>query len=221
MSKLRFFSIICLSLLLVFVYGCNKGSDEGESAETSTHEQEQAEQAGEGESGEHAGEGERGEHAGEGERGEKAGKSERGEHAGEGEKGHGEGGEKGEKGHGEESGEHGREGQGERGEHAGEGEETGPRISIDGTHNEDRKGVRLILSFDNESSSFIGTVENVTEKTVSRVRVEVHLSNGVELGPTKPINLAPGKKVDVKLSAEGQSFKWWKAHAEAGASEHR
>ena len=193
MPKLRLFTIICMSLLLVFVYGCNKGSDEGESAEASTHEQEQEGQAGEGEHGEKAGEGERGEHAGEGERGEHAGESERGEHAGE----------------------------GERGEHAGEGEETGPRISIDGTHNEDRKGVRLILSFDNGSSSFIGTVENVTEKTVSRVRVEVHLSNGVELGPTKPINLAPGKKVDVKLSAEGQSFKWWKAHAEVGASEHR
>ena len=175
MPKLRLFTIICMSLLLVFVYGCNKGSDEGESAEASTHEQEQEGQAGEGEHGEKAGEGERGEHAGEG----------------------------------------------ERGEHAGEGEETGPRISLDGTHDEVRKGVRLILSFDNESSSFIGTVENVTEKTVSRVRVEVHLSNGVELGPTKPINLAPGKKVDVKLSAEGQSFKWWKSHAEAGASEHR
>jgi hypothetical protein len=203
MPKLRFFTIICMGLLLVFVYGCNKGSNEGESAEASTHEQEQAGQAGEGE---------------------------RGEHAGEGEKVHGEGGEKGEKVHGEGSGEHDREGrgereehagEGERGEHASEGEETGPRISIDGTHNEVRKGVRLILSFDNESFSFVGTVENVIEKTISRVRVEVHLSNGKELGPTEPINLAPGKKVDVKLSAEGQLFKWWKAHAEAGASEHR
>lgn len=154
-----------MSLLLVFVYGCNKGSNESEAAEASTDDQEQVGQAGEGEQGEHASEV-------------------------------------------------------EKGEHAGEGEETGPRISKDGTHDEVRKGVRLILSFDNESSSFIGTVENVIEKTVSRVRVEVHLSNGNELGPTEPIELAPGKKVDVKLSAEGQSFNWWKAHAEAGASEH-
>ena len=147
-----------MSLLLVFAYGCNKGSNESEAAEASTREQELGGQAGH-------------------------------EH--------------------------------EQGEHAGESEETGPRISKDGTHDEVRKGVRLILSFDNESSSFIGTVENVTEKTISRVRVEVHLSNGKELGPTEPINLAPGKKVDVKLSAEGQPFKWWKAHAETGASEHR
>ncbi len=157
MPKLRFFTIICMSLLLVFVYACNKGSDEGEVAETSTHEREHEEQAGH---------------------------------------------------------EHG------QGEHAEEGEEAGPRISIDGTQDEVRKGARLILSFDDESSSFIGTVENVTGKTLSRVRVEVHLSNGIELGPTEPIDLAPGKKVKVRLPAEGPSFNWWKAHAEVGASEH-
>lgn len=163
MPKLRFFTIICMSLLLVFIYSCNKGSNESEVTEASTQEHEQEGQAGQ-------------EH-------------EQGKHAGE-------------------------------REHAGEGEEAGPRISKDGTHDEVRKGVRLILSFDNESSSFTGTVENITEKTISRVRVEVHLSNGTELGPTEPIDLAPGKKVDVELSAKGQSFNWWKAHAEADASEH-
>ena len=118
-----------------------------------------------------------------------------------------------EEGHGEHPGE-------EHKENTGEGEETGPRISKDGTYDEVRKGVRLILSFDSESSSFMGTVENVTEKIVSKVRIEVHLSNGLELGPTEPIDLVPGKKTDIKLSAERQTFTWWKAHAEAGASEH-
>ena len=181
MPKLRFYTIICMSLLLVFVYGCNKGSNEGEAAEAGTHEHEQGEQA------EHE-QGEEAEHK----------HDEKAEHKHD---------EKAEHKH-------------EQGEQAEEGEEAGPRISKDGTHDEIRKGVRLILSFDNESSSFVGTVENVTEKTISRVRVEVHLSNGNELGPTEPIDLAPGKKEDVKLSAEGQSFNWWKAHAEAGASEH-
>jgi len=166
MPKLRFITIIFVSLLLIFVYACNKGSGEGDAAEAGTSEQAQEGQE------EHEGEGEVGEHEGEG-----------GEHA--------EGGE-------------------------GEGEEAGPRISIDGTHDEVRKGSRLILSFDKESSSFIGTVENVIEKTLTRVRIEVHLSNGTELGPTEPIDLEPGKKVEVKLSAEGQSFEWWKAHAEVG-----
>ena len=179
MSKLRFFTIICVSFLLVFVYGCNKGSNEGEVAESVTQEQ-----------GEHVVEGEEaGEHA------EQPGRErEQGEHEGEG-------------------GEHAEEGE-------GEGEETGPRIELGGTHDEVRKGSRLILSFDKDSSSFIGTVENISEKTLTRVRIEVHLSNGTELGPTEPINLAPGKKVEVKLSAEGQSFEWWKAHAEVGVSEH-
>jgi len=111
------------------------------------------------------------------------------------------------------------------GEHKGEGEEHGeegeveeavPRIAKDGTYNEIRKGSRLILYFDKESSAFIGTVENLTEKTLTRVRIEVHLSNGAELGPTEPIDLEPGKKADVIISAEGQIFEWWKAHAELG-----
>jgi hypothetical protein len=95
---------------------------------------------------------------------------------------------------GEPAGEHAEEGEREehegeaRGEHGGEGEEAGPRLALDDTHDEVRKGVRLIISFDSDSSSFIGTVENITDKTLSGVRVEVHLSNGVELGPTMPID---------------------------------
>jgi len=132
-------------------------------------------------------------------------------------------GEEGREGQGEHAGERERgEHEGEGGEHSeggeGEGEEAGPRIEIGGTHDEVRKGSRLILTFDKESSSFIGTVENLTERTLTRVRIEVHLSNGAELGPTEPISLAPGKKADVKLTAEGQEFEWWKAHAEVGQS---
>ncbi len=133
-------------------------------------------------------------------------------------------GEAGEHTHEGETAEHTHEGETEphthEGEGAEEGEESGPQIGLDGTHDEFRKGVRLILSFDSESSSFVGTVENVSEKTVPKVRVEVHLSNGTELGPTEPVDLAPGKKIEVKLSAVDQTFTWWKAHAEGGSSEH-
>jgi hypothetical protein len=78
----------------------------------------------------------------------------------------------------------------------------------------------LVLAYDSESLSFVGTVENVTGETVKSVRVEVHLSNGVELGPTKPVLLESGQKEDVMLAAKGQSFDWWKAHAETGEGEH-
>ncbi len=102
------------------------------------------------------------------------------------------------------------------GEGRGEGEEPGVRLAIDDTYNVVRNGVRLILSYDSTSSAFVGTVENVIEQTVSAVRVEVHLSNGTELGPTVRNDLEPGEKVPVKLSTEGQDFDWWKAHAESG-----
>jgi len=115
------------------------------------------------------------------------------------------------------SGEHSGEG---RGEHSGEGEESGQAFTLNETYNKARRGVRLILAYDKASSSFIGTVENVTNRTIRSVRVEVHLSNGTELGPTRPIDLSPGKKASVKLSAPGQSFSWWKAHPEAGSGEH-
>jgi len=132
-------------------------------------------------------------------------KSEAGEHASR---------EAGEHGEGEE-GEHA-----EGGEHGEEGEESGIRYTISETCEEVRKGVQLHLTYDKSSSTFIGTIKNISNETVKRVRVEVHLSNQKELGPTEPVDLAPGKQANVKLSAEDQSFIWWTAHAEAGSSEH-
>ncbi|MHC4647378.1 MAG: hypothetical protein ACYTBJ_17950 [Planctomycetota bacterium] len=107
----------------------------------------------------------------------------------------------------------------ERG-HAGEGAEEEPNVRIGLTDTVDtvRRGVRLILAYDKTSSSFIGTVENVSSEKVHVVRVEVHLSNGVELGPTSPEDLAPGNRSNVNLSAAGQSFTWWKAHAETSGA---
>ena len=125
----------------------------------------------------------------------------------------------------DETGEHAEEGQSEHsrevsGEPSGEGEASGQTCTLTETFDHVRKGVRLILAYDKTTSSFMGTVENVTENTIKSVRVEVHLSNGTELGPTKSINLTAGQKESVKLTATGQSFNWWKAHAEAGAGEH-
>ena len=106
------------------------------------------------------------------------------------------------------------------GEGRGEGEEPGVRLAIDDTYNSVRNGVRLILRYDSTSSAFVGTVENVIERPVSAVRVEVHLSNGTELGPTERNDLAPGEKLAVTLSSiKGQDFDWWMAHAESGQGE--
>jgi len=199
MRKTRLLAVISIAFLLVFAYGCNKGDGDTETTEAGTQEQ--------GETGEHTHEGETESHTHEGETPEQT-------HEGETEPQTQEG----------ETAEHTHEGETEPHTHEGEGaeesEESGPQIGLDGTHDEVRKGVRLILSFDSESSSFVGTVENVSENTVPKVRVEVHLSNGTELGPTESVDLAPGKKIEVKLSAIDQTFTWWKAHAETGSSEH-
>lgn len=100
------------------------------------------------------------------------------------------------------------------------GEESGTQFAIDETYDNVSNGIRLVLTFDSASSSFVGTVENVTDQPIEAVKVEVHLSSGTELGPTLPVNLGAGEKADVKLSAVGQSFEWWQAHPEAGSAEH-
>ena len=126
----------------------------------------------------------------------------------------------GEHGGSAESGEHG--GNGESGEHAGEGEsdgdneEAGTQFGLNESFDEVRAGARLALSYDAAVNAFTGTVENTTGATLRRVRVEVHLSNGTELGPTTPVDLAPGQEAAITLPATSQPFETWSAHPEVG-----
>ena len=80
-----------------------------------------------------------------------------------------------------------------------------------------RSGARLFLYYDAGSNAFVGTVENTSGNVLSQVRIEVHLSNGAELGPTIPVDLAPGQTMLVKLPAMPESFTGWIAHAEIGS----
>lgn len=84
-----------------------------------------------------------------------------------------------------------------------------------------RAGVRLILAYDAETKAFVGTVENTRGYTLEQVRVEVHLSDGTELGPTSPVDLKPGEKRAVILPVAGSGFATWSAHPEVGRGEHR
>ena len=97
-------------------------------------------------------------------------------------------------------------------------EESGIELALDETYDRARNGARLFLTYDPENNSFNGFVENTTDDTLKRVRVEVHLSNGVELGPTTPVDLAPGEHKDIKLSAKNFEFDSWTAHPEVGES---
>ena len=110
----------------------------------------------------------------------------------------------------------------ESGEHNGgsesseEGEESGTQLTLSETFDEVRAGARLILSYDADANAFTGTVENTTDATLRQVRVEVHLSNGTELGPTTPVDLAPGQVADITLPATAEKFTSWSAHPEVG-----
>ncbi len=98
-----------------------------------------------------------------------------------------------------------------------ETEESSKKLSVTETYDQVHNGVRFILAFHNASSSFIGSIENTTEKTVESVRVGIILSNGTELGPTEAMDLVPGEKAGIKLEAGGQVFTWWKVRAEIGS----
>ncbi len=101
-----------------------------------------------------------------------------------------------------------------------EGEESGTELALNETYDQVRNGARLILTYDAQSNAFKGTVENTTSETLKQVRVEVHLSNGKELGPTPAADLAPGEKRDVQLIATSTDFDGWTAHPEVGEGEH-
>ena len=131
-----------------------------------------------------------------------------------------------ERGGGESGGEHGpggegAEGRGEQGGGAGGAagseEASGANLAPDETFDAVRGGARLILNYDAASNAFTGTVENTTGNVLSNVRVEVHLSNGAELGPTTPVDMAPGQVMDINLPSTQASFTDWVAHAEVGS----
>ncbi len=124
-----------------------------------------------------------------------------------------------ERGGGESGGEHGPggEGPGREGGASGSEEASGANLTPDATFDAVRGGARLVLNYDAAGNAFNGTVENTTSNTLTNVRIEVHLSNGTELGPTTPVDLAPGQVMDVNLPSTQASFTGWIAHAEVGS----
>ncbi len=100
---------------------------------------------------------------------------------------------------------------------AGGEEASANMLASDETFDAVRSGARLILSYDAPSNAFTGTVENTTNGVLDQVRIEVHLSNGTELGPTTPTAIAPGEVVAITLPSTQASFTGWVAHAEVGS----
>ena len=114
----------------------------------------------------------------------------------------------------------GSEGSGrERSESGGEEGSGANALALGETFDMVRGGARLILNYDAASNAFVGTVENTTSNVLTRVRIEVHLSNGTELGPTTPVDMAPGQVMGVNIPATAAPFSGWTPHAEVGSGE--
>ena len=116
----------------------------------------------------------------------------------------------------ESSGESGSESNNESGA-SGSEEGSGATLAQNETFDAVRGGARLILNYDATGNAFTGTVENTTASALNNVRIEVHLSNGTELGPTTPVDMAPGEVLAVNLPSTQASFTGWIAHAEVGS----
>ncbi|MCQ3811429.1 MAG: hypothetical protein KTV68_12860 [Acidimicrobiia bacterium] len=127
---------------------------------------------------------------------------------------HSEGGEGGGMGEAAEAGHGGEAGRGE----AAEGGNV-TLLTADQTYDETIGGARLQLAFDPAANAFVGTAENTTNQTLTRVRVEVHLSNGTELGPTTPTDLPAGHSLRLTLPSTTAPFDTWSAHVEVGSGE--
>ncbi|MCY4421576.1 MAG: hypothetical protein OXC06_00755 [Acidimicrobiaceae bacterium] len=125
----------------------------------------------------------------------------------------------------ESAGEHGNGGAEGGGEHGSGGESGGGEegsaamLAPDETFDATRGGARLTMAYDPAGNAFTGTAANTTSGTLTRVRIEVHLDNGTELGPTTPVDLAPGEVMAINLPSTQASFTGWVAHAEVGGGE--
>lgn len=105
-----------------------------------------------------------------------------------------------------------------------EGGDAGQQLAPDQSYDQTRNGARLIMSYNPNQDTFYGIVENTTNQTLTRVRVEIHLTDQsgaiiAELGPTTPTDLAPSGMLLITLPAAGQTFTGWSPHAEVGSGE--
>ena len=113
---------------------------------------------------------------------------------------------------------------GESGEAGGDAGGEGQALAPDQRYDQTRNGARLVMLYNADREVFYGIVENTTDRTLRRVRVEVHLSDAdssiiAELGPTTPTSVPPGGTLLVNLSAAGQTFAGWSPHVEVGSGE--
>lgn len=96
--------------------------------------------------------------------------------------------------------------------------ESGTRWNPGETATDSRRGVDLTISYNATTQQFDGSVTNTNGSAVTDVRVEIHLSNGTELGPTPRVGIGANETKSVTLDASGHNFSWYSVHVELGSS---
>lgn len=87
--------------------------------------------------------------------------------------------------------------------------ESANQLKIDEVFEQEIDGLFLIVGYHAPSNSFVWLAENKSNRVISRIGVEIYLSNAVELGPTKPFDLQPGESRDFSMPAYNKYFKEW------------
>ena len=89
-------------------------------------------------------------------------------------------------------------------------------IPKDGKFEYMRDGVDAVIEYHPEWNAFRGIVYNESDESLLNVRVKVRLSNGIELGPTEPVHLAPEQWESVSIETTDDAFDSWSARIEVG-----
>lgn len=105
----------------------------------------------------------------------------------------------------------------------GEQGESGVSWNRTATADEVVSGIHLIITYNEQSKSFTGTLENLNTNVAQQTRLEAHVydaaGNSQEFGPTTPVDMQPGAKRTVTLATPGVgNFTTFKVHAEVGAA---
>lgn len=76
-------------------------------------------------------------------------------------------------------------------------------------------GVHVIFKYmGDDDKYFFGSRMNLTDETIEGFQIGVHLSNGMDLGPTPVGDLLPGQEGSMMIDAEVAEWEKWAANVE-------
>lgn len=80
-------------------------------------------------------------------------------------------------------------------------------------------GVHVMVKYMLDDKYFYGSLENVGDEHVVGLKLGMHLSNGMDLGPSHGADLEPGKAGSVVIDADIKEWEKWAVYVEIGDAE--